>query len=86
MENRIKTQIKVLPSSNPTLPSLVLHIIHLVDSYMLWVGVSSNGDLDDAQMAILDGNLCRDWACAMPVKMNVGGCEKYTTEAKYWIC
>jgi len=85
MENSIKIQTKVLPSSKPTLPPLVLHVIHLVDSYMLWVGVSSSGDLDDAQRAIVDGSLCKDWACAMPTKMNVGGCEKYTTEANWML-
>lgn len=71
----MKAEFTVLPSSDPTLPPLVLHVIHLVDSYMLWIGVSSSGDVDDAQRAILNGNLGRDWACAMPARMNVGCCE-----------
>jgi proteasome assembly chaperone 4 len=77
----MKTQIKVLTSNDPTLPPLVLHIIHLVDSYMLWIGVSSSGDGNDAQRVILNGNLCRDWACAMPPSINVGGCVKNTCSA-----
>lgn len=80
LESSMKTQVKVFPSSDPTIPSLVLHVIHLVDSYMLWIGISSSSDPNDAQGAILNGSLCRDWACAMPPRMSglVGGCDSYS--------
>jgi len=70
MESSIKTRVHVLPSSDPTLPPLVLHVIHLDDSFMLWAGSSSSGNPDDAEKAVLNGNLCRDWACAMPTRTN----------------
>lgn len=34
---------------------------------MVWVGVAEGGP-DDIQKASLFGNLCKDWACAMPAK------------------
>lgn len=80
-EHSMKAEFMVLPSSDPMLPPLVLHVIHLVDSYMLWIGVSSSGDVDDTQRVTLNGNLGRDWACAMPARMNVGCCETISAEA-----
>lgn len=49
------------------MPPLALQVIQLVDSYMVWVGVAEGGP-DDIQKASLFGNLCKDWACAMPAK------------------
>ncbi|KAF9469935.1 hypothetical protein BDZ94DRAFT_43665 [Collybia nuda] len=61
----ISVETQVLTSSNLSQPALALQVIQLVDSYMLWVGVAE-GSLDDVQKSTLRGNLCKDWACAMP--------------------
>lgn len=58
---------KYLESRNASLPSLVLQVTQLVDSYMLWIGVSE-GSPDDAEVAVMRGRLSKDWACAMPPK------------------
>lgn len=58
---------KCLESRNASLPSLVLQVTQLVDSYMLWIGVSE-GSPDDAEVAVMRGRLSKDWACAMPPK------------------
>lgn len=55
--------LKRLESSDPSLPSLVLQITQLVDTYMVWIGIA---DGDDTEKAVLRGHLCNDWACAMP--------------------
>lgn len=47
-----------------------MQIICLVDSYMIWVGTTSEGRGEEAEggaeLAPLQGHLARDWACAMP--------------------
>lgn len=63
-EGSIRVQVKSLALSDPTLPPLVLQITELVGIYMLWVGISTKNHGNE-QQAIL-GNLCKDWACAMP--------------------
>ncbi|KAH7911983.1 hypothetical protein BJ138DRAFT_1084495 [Hygrophoropsis aurantiaca] len=64
---RIKT-ICILPS-DPSLPALALRITSLVDSYMLWVGVTDQ-PAENIENAPPSGSLCKDWACAMPVAHN----------------
>ncbi|KAF6763113.1 hypothetical protein DFP72DRAFT_986861 [Ephemerocybe angulata] len=54
-----------LASSTPSLPGLVLQVTQLVDSYMLWVGISDGGP-DDIERVASQGSLCKDWAVAMP--------------------
>ncbi|KAF9222742.1 hypothetical protein BS17DRAFT_783316 [Gyrodon lividus] len=61
----IDVRSKYIPSPEPTLPALGLHITSLVDSYMLWVGVTQEPH-ETVQNAPRSGTLCRDWACAMP--------------------
>ncbi|KAF8813818.1 hypothetical protein BYT27DRAFT_7220169 [Phlegmacium glaucopus] len=66
----MNVQLKRLEPSDPSLPSLVLQITQLVDTYMLWIGIA-DGDIgvDDAEKAVLRGNLSNDWACAMPPRV-----------------
>jgi len=71
-ENSVKVEVKSVASGDPTLPPLVLQVTKMVGTYMLWVGVSTNKD-GNGEQAILDGNLCKDWACAMPPSKNVSG-------------
>ena len=72
MTSETSTSISVsrryLTPSDPSLPALVLQVTQLVDSYMLWIG-STEGSADDVDMAPMQGNLCKDWACAMPPKV-----------------
>ncbi|KAJ8077282.1 hypothetical protein PM082_001712 [Marasmius tenuissimus] len=51
-----------ISSADPSIPQFALQITRLVDSYMLWVGLTG----EDVSMAAARGNLCKDWACAMP--------------------
>jgi len=66
----IKIVSKHLPGSESSLPPLVMQIICLVDSYMIWVGTTSDSQGEQveggAELALLQGHLARDWACAMP--------------------
>ena len=66
----MNVQLKRLETSDPSLPSLVLQITQLVDTYMLWIGIA-DGDMGvgEAEKAVLRGNLCNDWACAMPTRV-----------------
>ena len=63
----MNVHLKRLQTSDPSLPSLVLQITQLVDTYMLWIGIA-DGDagVGDTEKAVLHGHLCNDWACAMP--------------------
>ena len=54
-----------LPASDSSLPALALQILRMVDSYMLWIG-TTDVSAEDVSRAPLQGNLARDWACAMP--------------------
>ncbi|KAF9263310.1 hypothetical protein L218DRAFT_902319 [Marasmius fiardii PR-910] len=58
----ISIEAKKIVSSDPSIPAFALQITQLVDSYMLWVGLTS----EDVSQAAARGNLCRDWTCAMP--------------------
>lgn len=66
----IKIVSKQLTGSDSSLPSLAMQIICLVDSYMIWVGTTSDvqGERVEGggELAPLQGRLARDWACAMP--------------------
>ena len=62
----IRIITKALTPSDNSLPSLALQVICLVDSYMLWVGTATSPN-KDARVTVSHGNLCRDWACAMPM-------------------
>ncbi|KAF9010539.1 hypothetical protein BDQ17DRAFT_1387772 [Cyathus striatus] len=66
-ESSISVKTEYVPSSNPSLPALTIQVTKLVDSYMVWVGVAEGGP-EGMQMSVLRGNLCKDWACAMPAK------------------
>lgn len=63
--NMIETEIKYFPPTDEGTPALVMQITHLVNSYMFWVGVTEER-AEDAPRAVLQGNVCCDWACAMP--------------------
>ncbi|PPQ89723.1 hypothetical protein CVT25_014124 [Psilocybe cyanescens] len=66
-----KVQVKLLDTNNPSLPPLVLQITHMVDTYMLWIGTAdSNTNTGNGEKAVLNGNLCKDWACAMPPRVS----------------
>lgn len=58
----ISIETKKIVSSDPSIPQFALQITRLVDSYMLWVGLTG----EDISKAAAQGNLCRDWTCAMP--------------------
>jgi hypothetical protein len=72
----IRTPISIdayhVPSTDPSLPALVVQVTKLTGSYMLWVGASSDAAAggEDPRLAVSAGMLGRDWACAMP-SMNV---------------
>jgi hypothetical protein len=61
----ISVETRHITPTDVGLPSLAVQITRLVDSYMLWVGVTEDGPEEVAQ-APLKGSLARDWACAMP--------------------
>ncbi|TFK25162.1 hypothetical protein FA15DRAFT_590993 [Coprinopsis marcescibilis] len=56
-----------LPSKKSSLPPLALQVTSLKDSYMLWIGVC-DGEAESKDQAVRQGNLCKDWAVAMPPK------------------
>ena len=61
----IAISTRYLAPSKAALPGLVLQVTQLVDSYMLWVGISEGGP-EDKEQVVAQGNLCKDWAVAMP--------------------
>jgi len=65
-EGSIKSQVKILGSSDPSLPPLALQVTQMVDSYMLWIGAVEANVEGAGEKAVLKGSLCKDWACAMP--------------------
>ncbi|PPR05862.1 hypothetical protein CVT26_010142 [Gymnopilus dilepis] len=69
-ETTTKVHVKVLTPSDPSLPPLVLQVTQMVDTYMLWVGTAENQtEIGNGERVVLGGNLCRDWACAMPPRV-----------------
>lgn len=66
----IKIVSKHLTGKDTSFPPLATQITCFVDSYMIWVGMISKDAGEriegSAELAPLQGNLARDWACAMP--------------------
>ena len=56
---------RYLESKTPGLSALVVQVTQLVDSYMVWVGISEAGP-EAKERTVAQGHLCRDWAVAMP--------------------
>ena len=70
----IETETKYFPATSDGLPALALQITKLVDSYMLWIGVTECL-AEEVKQAPSRGKLCRDWACAMPSRfVSAGEC------------
>ncbi|KAF9653837.1 hypothetical protein BDM02DRAFT_3106958 [Thelephora ganbajun] len=68
-DKTIKIVSKQLTGSDSSFPPLAMQIISLVDSYMIWVGTTSDSQgeqVGGAELAPLQGHLARDWTCAMP--------------------
>jgi proteasome assembly chaperone 4 len=61
----ISVRTKYVAPAEAALPALGVHITRLVDSYMVWVGVTDE-TAETVEHAPRGGSLCRDWACAMP--------------------
>ncbi|TRM70023.1 hypothetical protein BD626DRAFT_22190 [Schizophyllum amplum] len=61
----ISVTTRYVSPQDDSLPPLALQITRMVGSYMLWVGMAEGGP-DRVAEAPLRGNLCKDWACAMP--------------------
>ena len=61
----ISVETKYFPSSVASSPALALQVTCLVDSYMLWIGVTEELE-ENASRAILRGHLGKDWAVSMP--------------------
>ncbi|KAI0055153.1 hypothetical protein BV25DRAFT_1833367 [Artomyces pyxidatus] len=66
----IRVETRYFPRNGPSLPALVLQATCLVDSYMLWIGATEEPE-ENARLVPLQGNLARDWACAMPPIKNL---------------
>lgn len=64
----IDVQTKILPSNDPMSPPLVLRVTKMVNTYMLWIGIASKNHEVDGDRVASEGNLCKDWACAMPAR------------------
>ena len=65
--NAIKVQVQIIGANDPASPPMVLQVTQMVDTYMLWIGAVENiSDIGAGENAVLSGNLCKDWACAMP--------------------
>jgi hypothetical protein len=61
----ISVETKYFPSSGASSPALALQVTCLVDSYMLWIGVTEELE-ENASNATLQGHLGKDWAVSMP--------------------
>lgn len=61
----IKTRTIYIPPSDRDLPALALQVMSLMDSYMIWLGVTEEPP-ERVESAANSGSLCKDWACAMP--------------------
>ena len=66
----ISVETKYIAPSGPSLPALVVQVTRLVDSYMLWIGTTSEAE-ENVKLAPLQGCLAKDWACGMPPLGNV---------------
>ncbi|KAI9572321.1 hypothetical protein HD554DRAFT_2015402 [Boletus coccyginus] len=72
----ISVRTRYIAPAEASLPALGVHITRLVDSYMVWVGVTGE-TAETVEDAPRSGSLCRDWACAMP-PMAAGGAQAGT--------
>ncbi|TDL25913.1 hypothetical protein BD410DRAFT_742237 [Rickenella mellea] len=61
----IREDTKYFPATQDGIPALALQVTYLVDLYMFWVGVTEES-AENVTKAISEGNLTKDWACAMP--------------------
>ncbi|KAI0031745.1 hypothetical protein K488DRAFT_51444 [Vararia minispora EC-137] len=59
----IRVETGYQPPSTDGIPALALQAICLVNSYMLWIGITEE---DGPDAAIAAGKLTADWACAIP--------------------
>ncbi|KAF8160788.1 hypothetical protein B0H34DRAFT_672901 [Crassisporium funariophilum] len=64
----ISVQVKQMDTRDLSMPPLVLQVTQMVDTYMLWIGIGDGANVTDGETTVLHGNLCKDWACAMPPK------------------
>lgn len=48
-----------------SLPALVIQLTTLVDSCMIWIGITQEAE-EMAEKVVESGRLGSDWACAMP--------------------
>ena len=54
-----------IPPLDSSSPALAFQVTSLVDSYMIWAGITE-GNADDVHTAASKGRLTQEWACAMP--------------------
>ncbi|KAF8520411.1 hypothetical protein BU17DRAFT_46552 [Hysterangium stoloniferum] len=65
MASSIQVTSQYVPALNSSFPGLAFQVTSLVDSYMIWIGTMP-GSSNDVQLAVANGRLVQDWACAMP--------------------
>lgn len=75
----ITVRTRYIGPAEPTLPGLGVHITRLVDSYMIWVGVTAE-TAETVEDAPRSGSLCKDWACAMPSGVSADSADVFGTE------
>jgi proteasome assembly chaperone 4 len=59
----LRIESRFLPPSSNDVPALAVQIICMTNSYMIWIGATSQENVESAVQA---GRLAMDWACAMP--------------------
>lgn len=49
-------------------PAIILQVTALIKSYMIWIGTAESSEDASAIEGVVaaQGNLAKDWACAMP--------------------
>ena len=73
----ISVKTKYFPSSRASSPALALQVTCLEESYMLWIGATTEELEENAGRATLQGHLGNDWAVAMPPwKVRTRGIEE----------
>lgn len=61
----ITTETRYFAHQDESIPAVAVQVTTLVNSYMVWIGTTDRQP-EQVQRAPSEGNLCRDWACAMP--------------------
>ena len=61
----IEVKTRYFPATSEGIPAFALQITKLIDSYMLWIGVTDR-TAEDVEGAAEKGKLSKDWVCAMP--------------------